>query len=1010
MKNQFPLFFISLFFFWINSSFAITPHDVVWRANRFANLHWYCDTNNTVSSHDPTYQSEFTVGWHYGEAYKWGGYDDESGFTTKIDNGYAAGYAHSDGVVDWACGIDCSGLVSRCWALAWKYGTYALDDISWPITWDPLEEGDILLRPGNHVVIFDHWIFPGESFWGIDASVSVNPARVSARNFEKATLQSDGYSPKRYKHFIEWPDSPPGGWTFMTWGQIKAIFGGQPDYGNSYGLWSYGVFSGNNYADGVFHLNNRRELLWGNIDPMADGYVVYRSEPTNSDYSATALGTGYVLAEGNGFRDSSRALIPMDVTSSDYGFSDTIISAAAPYFYRVASYIGDPFALNIYSDEIYTKAVGVGIDSFASFSSSPGLWTPRLDLATINNRDYLFLPDLSSGPTAIWDVTDLQNRHKVGEIWSYNIDVAVKDTLCFLVKPWGGMENMAVLTIWNVADPNNPIYLNWLIIDEPYPDGYYPLKVEVGNETVFILCTAPPPYTSQHYYVIKVDVSDPTNPVEDGIIEIGDLSHIVSDMVVSEPYIYVSRQKYGLRIYDCESLNLVCTYPFPPVDTLTYHSIDYQNGMLYAIKGSLEDGHVFLDAVDVSNPEQCALVMSRYIGDNSYGDPGFVHVQGNYLYLGTWVQLSIYDISDSLRNVVRLIPGYDWWPGETLPFFNGGEVVAKQDKVFGTIAQGACDAEHPHCFSGFYTVQTFGLETEVILIGDANSSGSIQMGDVSFLLNYLYKGGPRPFPYSLGEVNGDGVINIGDVCYLLDYLFRGGPPPAKLYVGPSEYQASLSFGELKANTEGVFEVPILCEANGPVAGIHLGITCDAGRIELLPPELSSEAGGLDLFYTEDCRQIGLLDLTGKSLVPTGPIISLKFRNKQPSGSELPLKIDEAILADPGGRVLRVDVLEDLTSASTKPKEFQLSNNYPNPFNPTTVIGYTIASDCNVKLVVYNVLGQKVRTLVDCRQEAGHKKVIWDGNNDHGVEVASGIYFYRLEAEEFSDAKKMIIIK
>lgn len=837
MKKLTFVLFICLFFFWINGSFAITPDDVVWRANRFANLHWYCDTNNTVSPYDPTYQSQFTVGWHYGEAYKWGGYDDESGFTTKIANGYAAGYAHNDRVVDWACGIDCSGLVSRCWALAWKYGTYGLDGISWPITWDRLEKGDILLNPGSHVIIFDHWIFSGESFWGVDASVGVDPARVNRREFRKSDLEGEGYSPKRYKNFIEWPDPPPGSWTFMTWGQIKALFGGEPDYDNSYGLWSYGVFSGNNYADGVFHLTNKRKLLWGNIDPVADGYVVYRSDPTNSDYSSIALGTESFLVEENEFPDSNYGLIPMNPMLSGYGFSDTIINGGVPYFYRVASYIGDPFALNIYSDEIYTKAVGVGIDSFAHFSWSPSLWTPRLELATINNRDYLFLPDLRSGPLAIWDVTDLTNRQKVGELPSYSIDVAVKDSLCFVVKPWP--NGMIVLTVWNVVDPTNPVYLNWLIIDEPYPNGYYPLKIEVGNERLFILSTDPPPYSYEHYYVIKVDISDPANPVEDGIVEIGDLSHIVSDMIVSEPYIYVSRQKYGLRIYECETLNLVATYPYPPVDTLTYHTIDYQNGRLYALKGSLQEAHLFLEIIDVSNPHQPWLIMSRHIGDNPSYDPGFLFVQGNYLYLSTWVKLSIYDISDSLKCVVRLIPGYDWWPGGTLPFVKDGEVIAKQDKVFGIIAQGGCDEDHPNCFSGFYTVQTFGLESDVIVIGDPNADGCIEMGDILFLSSYLFKNGPRPFPYSLGEVNADGVIDMGDILYLISYLYKGGSPPTKIYVGPSEYQAFLSFGKFEENTDNVLEVPIICEADGPVAGVQLEIDYDPSETELFPPVLTA---------------------------------------------------------------------------------------------------------------------------------------------------------------------------
>jgi len=64
----------------------------------------------------------------------------------------------------------------------------------------------------------------------------------------------------------------------------------------------------------------------------------------------------------------------------------------------------------------------------------------------------------------------------------------------------------------------------------------------------------------------------------------------------------------------------------------------------------------------------------------------------------------------------------------------------------------------------------------------------------------------------------------------------------------------------------------------------------------------------------------------------------------------------------------------------------------------------------VKLVIYNVLGQKIKTLVDEFQSAGHKVVWWDGKDERGDQVASGVYFYRLKADEFSEAKKMLLVK
>lgn len=94
-----------------------------------------------------------------------------------------------------------------------------------------------------------------------------------------------------------------------------------------------------------------------------------------------------------------------------------------------------------------------------------------------------------------------------------------------------------------------------------------------------------------------------------------------------------------------------------------------------------------------------------------------------------------------------------------------------------------------------------------------------------------------------------------------------------------------------------------------------------------------------------------------------------------------------------------------------PKEFSLSQNFPNPFNPTTSIAYALPTAAKVNLVIYNMLGQKVATLVDgTPQDPGNYRVNWNGRNDYGATVSSGIYIYRLQAGKFNSTKKMTLIK
>jgi hypothetical protein len=90
--------------------------------------------------------------------------------------------------------------------------------------------------------------------------------------------------------------------------------------------------------------------------------------------------------------------------------------------------------------------------------------------------------------------------------------------------------------------------------------------------------------------------------------------------------------------------------------------------------------------------------------------------------------------------------------------------------------------------------------------------------------------------------------------------------------------------------------------------------------------------------------------------------------------------------------------------------FELSQNYPNPFNPETEISFNLPDDGYVNLTILNILGQRVRMLVDEFQHAGHITIHWDGKDDQGQKVTSGVYFYRLDASNFTQTRKMTLIK
>jgi hypothetical protein len=110
--------------------------------------------------------------------------------------------------------------------------------------------------------------------------------------------------------------------------------------------------------------------------------------------------------------------------------------------------------------------------------------------------------------------------------------------------------------------------------------------------------------------------------------------------------------------------------------------------------------------------------------------------------------------------------------------------------------------------------------------------------------------------------------------------------------------------------------------------------------------------------------------------------------------------------EPGG----IMVVELAVDEVTLPIQFALYQNYPNPFNPVTTLQYDLPENSLVNITIYDMLGRKVKTLINQTQDTGRKSVVWDSTNDYGKPVSAGVYLYQIQANNFLKTKKMILVK
>ena len=203
-------------------------------------------------------------------------------------------------------------------------------------------------------------------------------------------------------------------------------------------------------------------------------------------------------------------------------------------------------------------------------------------------------------------------------------------------------------------------------------------------------------------------------------------------------------------------------------------------------------------------------------------------------------------------------------------------------------------------------------------------------------------------------------------------------------------------------------------SSNPISGIQFKISDNPNYLVLNNFQLltfDNRLEGFEINFNEQSDGSVLFiifSLSGQAITPgDGPILFLEYNINDSSDSIIFLELIETIISDQDG------IYIDHTASSIESKQIVLSQNYPNPFNSHTTIKYNAISDGFVKLNVYDVKGNLIKTLTNnhiLRNDLGINSILWDGKDSKGSEVSSGVYIYSLQTSKNTLNKKMTFIK
>ena len=307
--------------------------------------------------------------------------------------------------------------------------------------------------------------------------------------------------------------------------------------------------------------------------------------------------------------------------------------------------------------------------------------------------------------------------------------------------------------------------------------------------------------------------------------------------------------------------------------------------------------------------------------------------------------------------------------------------------------------------------------------GDATGDNQVDVADANAIFAH-WNGTPGDsFYYRDADVNADGVINALDLGFVSTNFGNdgfGAPPVFKKSRGAGDNSTTVVEVEGVAEVDSwwvgkVFEVTARATGMTDVGAFGFSLSYDPEKVKPLANGQAVVEGDVfrmnpegSLFYQR--TRSGLIDVTGGrigqewSASGDADLATVRFVTLTDHPGVIDIVSGHLVNSEMRGVAMSVK------KAQVLPTIAALHQNFPNPFNPATEIRFAIPTARDVELRIYNQLGQTVATLVDQRMKAGTYNMTWNGTNGAGHKVSSGVYFYSLEAGEFSKIRKMTLIK
>ena len=380
-------------------------------------------------------------------------------------------------------------------------------------------------------------------------------------------------------------------------------------------------------------------------------------------------------------------------------------------------------------------------------------------------------------------------------------------------------------------------------------------------------------------------------------------------------------------------------------------------------------------SIDPSQPLYIGFSVDIFGGDAFTYDegpavrPGYSDLVGSW---GTWNTLVDFAWVDANLNLSATITvpadppeftGYNIYSNdELLTYLPGMDVNAHEltDLAFG---------EYSFVVTTAYTESESPASNSVELTlfnpyGDVNGDFSVDVTDIVLIVSFILETAvPTPEQLAAGDVNDDGALNILDVVDIVNWLLGS---PLQLDGGIRDAQI-----QFIGNT-------VQLTANGRVAGFQLDL---AGDYTISRNNLPDGWG----FYQANNKLVAI-SLDGSDI---GSKTVFEFSGQ--------MEVLEGIAADWTGNGINISI--------SNPSAYALGQAFPNPFNPSTTLHYILPEEASVSMVVFDMLGREVVTLVSGMQTAGTHAVVWDAKN-----VSAGMYLVRMESGSYSATRKVMLVK